>query len=105
MLEILTKIKPVNKKEWFTNCSTDAFDLITKTLTFNPDRRLTMLQVIKHPYVKQFFNKYDILQAEGKIRIQINDNQKLNLAEYRGLIYKIVEEDEALRKSQLGGLS
>jgi len=52
MLDILTKIKPVNKKEWFTNSPPDAFDLITKTLTFNPDKRPTMLEVIKHPYVK-----------------------------------------------------
>lgn len=29
----------------------------------------------------------------------------MTLAEYRGLIYKIVEEDECLHKSQLGGLS
>ena len=93
MLDILTKIKPVNKKEWFTNCPPEAFDLITKTLNFNPDKRPTMLQVIKHPYMKEFFNKHEIVQAEGKIRIQIDDNQKLTLAEYRGLIYKIVQED------------
>ena len=36
MLDILTKIKPVNKKEWLPNCSADALDLISKTLNFNP---------------------------------------------------------------------
>lgn len=45
------------------------------------------------------------MEAEGKIRIEIDDNQKLTLKEYRALIYKIVEEDESLHKSQLGGLS
>ncbi len=36
MLEILTKIKPVNKKDWFTNIPPEAMDLLTKTLCFNP---------------------------------------------------------------------
>lgn len=52
-----------------------------------------MLEVVKHPFLKQFFNKQEIIEAEGKIRIEIDDNQKLTLKEYRGLIYKIVEED------------
>ena len=52
MLEILTKIKPVNKKEWFTNCPPEAMDLLTRTLCFNPEKRLTMLEIIRHAYVK-----------------------------------------------------
>lgn len=36
MLDILTKIKPKNHKEWFTNIAPDALDLITKILNFNP---------------------------------------------------------------------
>jgi serine/threonine protein kinase len=52
MLEILTKIKPVNKKEWFNNCPPEAMDLLTRTLCFNPEKRLTMLEIIRHAYVK-----------------------------------------------------
>ena len=36
MLDLLSKIKPISKKEWFTSGSTDALDLITKSLSFNP---------------------------------------------------------------------
>ena len=32
MLDLLSKIKPINKKEWLQNCSSDALDLLTKTL-------------------------------------------------------------------------
>ncbi len=105
MLDILTKIKPVSKKDWFSNCPSDALDVITKCLSFNPDKRPTMLEIIKHPYLKEFFHKQDIIDAPGKIRVQINDNLKLTLKEYRGLIYKIVEEDEEAHKSQVGGFS
>lgn len=94
MLDILTKIKPVNKKEWLPNCSADALDLISKTLNFNPEKRPSMLDIIKHPFLKEFFNKQEVIEAEGKIRIEVDDNKKLTLKEYRGFIYKIVEEDE-----------
>jgi len=36
MLELLSKIKPLNKKEWLPSCSEDALDLLTRTLEFNP---------------------------------------------------------------------
>ena len=36
MVDILTKIKPVSRKDWFTNIPSDAMDIITKTLSFNP---------------------------------------------------------------------
>ena len=52
MVDILTKIKPVNRKDWFTNCPPDGLDLIGKCLAFNPDKRPTMLDVIKHPFLK-----------------------------------------------------
>lgn len=53
-----------------------------------------MLDIIKHPFLKEFFNKQEVIEAEGKIRIEVDDNKKLTLKEYRGFIYKIVEEDE-----------
>lgn len=43
MLDILTKIKQKNRKDWFVNVPPDALDLISRTLTFNPNKRPTML--------------------------------------------------------------
>lgn len=33
------------------DCSDDAFDLISKLLLFNPNKRLTAEQALEHPYV------------------------------------------------------
>ncbi len=52
MLDILSKIKKVPKHEWFPNISNSAYDLLSKTLQFNPEKRLTMLEVLQHPYLK-----------------------------------------------------
>lgn len=57
-----------------------------------------MLEITKHAYLREFFNKKDNIECESKIRIEVSDNTKLSLKEYRSLIYKIVEESE-LRQS------
>ena len=61
MLDILTKIKPLNRSNWLANCAPEALDLIDKTLSFNPEKRLTMLEVLKHPYLREFYNKKEII--------------------------------------------
>ena len=52
MLDLLSKIKPVNKKDWLPHCPPDGLDLLNKTLEFNPEKRYTMLDVLKHPYLE-----------------------------------------------------
>jgi len=36
MLDLLSKIKKTAKNEWFPNISNSAYDLLSKTLQFNP---------------------------------------------------------------------
>ncbi len=36
-------------------------DLIDKTLAFNPDKRPSMLEVLKHPFLREFYNKKEII--------------------------------------------
>lgn len=64
-----------------------------------------MLEFIKHPYLKQFYSKQEIIEGKGKIRVEIDDNKKLTLKQYRHLIYKIVDEDEEKNNKMLASLS
>ena len=43
--------KPMN--ELFTDAPSDALDLLHGLLQFNPDKRLTAEQALKHPYVRR----------------------------------------------------
>ncbi len=43
MLDILTKIKPISRKQMVGDCSGEALDLLSKTLSFNPEKRPTFL--------------------------------------------------------------
>ncbi len=80
------KTKPV--KEWFKNDTpTDAISLITRMLEFNPAKRLTACQILKHPYLSKFHCPKDEYEAPKIIYPPISDNKKLNLKQYRQLIY------------------
>ena len=44
-----------NIKDWFKpGTPDDAIDLVIKMLQFNPKIRITIDEVLKHPYVSQF---------------------------------------------------
>jgi serine/threonine protein kinase len=52
------KVKPL--KEWFNaSIPSDAIDLISKMLDFNPHRRPTAVQILQHPYLSQFHNPHE----------------------------------------------
>jgi serine/threonine protein kinase len=44
-----------NLKDWFKpGTPDDAIDLVVKMLQFNPKTRITIDEVLKHPYISQF---------------------------------------------------
>ena len=64
------KIKPV--KEWFKNDTpSDAINLITKMLEFNPEKRLTASQILKHPYLSKFHCPKDEYESQKIIYLSV----------------------------------
>lgn len=61
MLDLLSKIKPFNRKQWISNCSAEGYDLLVRTLSFNPEKRPTMLEIAKHPYLREFYSKKEMI--------------------------------------------
>ena len=74
MLESLPPTKPKKFRDVFPNASDDALDLLKSLLHFNPGRRPTAEQALKHPYVAQFHNPDDEPNCLRKINIPIDDN-------------------------------
>ena len=60
--------------------------ILKNLMAFNPEKRPTMLEVIRHPYLRDFYNKKDIIEADNRIRIEVDDNKKLNPKDYKGII-------------------
>ena len=102
MLESLPPSKARRLRDMFPTASDDALDLLRNLLQFNPNKRLTAVQALRHPYVAQFHNSDDEPVCTRKINIPIDDNQKFSIREYRNKLYSdIHKRKKELRKKIL----
>jgi mitogen-activated protein kinase 15 len=102
MLESLPPTKPKRLRDVFPTASDDSLDLLKSLLQFNPHKRLTAEQALRHPYVSQFHNPEDEPVCAKKINIPIDDNQKFSIREYRNKLYAdIHKRKKELRKKIL----
>jgi len=95
MLESLTKSRPKPLAEMFPRASSEAMDLLRLCFQFNPGRRISAKDALRHPYVAQFHSPDDELDCDRVIRIPVDDNTKLRVQDYRDQIY-----NEVLRKKK-----
>jgi len=99
MLESLSSVHPRSLRELFPNASPEAEDLLIRLLQFNPSKRITAEEALRHPYVAQFHNPGDEPYCDHVITIPINDNTKYSISEYRDKLYaEIVKRKKELRR-------
>ena len=50
------RLKPI--REWFKqDVPSEALDLLVRMLHFNPHKRITISEALRHPYLAQFHSK------------------------------------------------
>jgi len=101
MLESLPKTKDKSLRSMFPTASDEAIDLIRNLLQFNPSKRLTAIQALKHPYVAQFHNEQDEPLGPDHIKISIDDNQKFGIREYRNKLYQDIHNKKKEERRRL----
>lgn len=102
MLESVPAMKPKALAELFPTASAEALDLLRVTLQFNPEKRLTAEEALRHPYVSQFHNPADEPACPKIIRIPVPDSTKHSAPEYRDRLYKEIarkKKEARMRRS------
>ncbi|CAK0867167.1 unnamed protein product [Prorocentrum cordatum] len=87
MLEQLTNSRARKLNEMFPSASKEALDLMKCCLQFNPNKRISAKDGLRHPYVVQFHNPEDEWECDRVIKIPIDDNTKLTVQDYRERLY------------------
>ena len=100
-------------KEWdrrFPGASGFALDLLKQLLVFDPRKRVSAAEALKHDYLKQFHDEWVERNASTHVQICIPDNHRKSTAQYRERLYKEAgefrkkekEEDMHLKQQERG---
>lgn len=74
----------------FSMMGKQGIDLIRRMLCFNPMKRITVDEVLAHPYLKDFSAKECSFPTRSPIQLPINDNLKMSVTFYRDALYKLM---------------
>lgn len=91
MIKNSATLQRVSLKTLFgSDSSEDSMDLINNLLIFNPYKRLTAEQALKHSYVAKFHNPSDEIEMNISVIPPLNDDVRLTVDDYRNKLYEIM---------------
>ncbi|XP_072458676.1 mitogen-activated protein kinase 15 isoform X2 [Notamacropus eugenii] len=78
----------------------EALDLLQRLLVFDPEKRLTADEALRHPYVRRFHCPDKEPALEHKVILPVDDGVQLSVVEYRNRLYKMILERRANSRLQ-----
>ncbi|GAW82920.1 mitogen-activated protein kinase 1 [Plasmodium gonderi] len=87
---IISSFVDIKKKkisDIFHKASVESIDLLQKLLQFNPTKRISAENALKHKYVEQFHSIIDEPVCKHIITIPVDDSTKYKVNFYRNIVY------------------
>ena len=104
MLENVVVNKTKSLKTLYPKASEDELDLLSKLLTFNPNKRIDVNTALEHNYVKEFHSQYSDTEiiCDKHIYAPIDDNVKFSAKDYRKKLYdEVLKRKKEIRKKMM----
>ncbi|XP_046612006.1 mitogen-activated protein kinase 15-like isoform X1 [Neodiprion virginianus] len=79
-------------RDLLPNVSESAINLINKLIVFNPNRRLTAIEALEHPYVADFHTKGNEPERGSNVVPLLRDDVQLSVDDYRNKLYAMMDE-------------
>ncbi|XP_076104446.1 extracellular signal-regulated kinase 2-like isoform X3 [Mytilus galloprovincialis] len=76
----------------------DAADLVRKLLHFNPDKRITADEALRHSYVARFHNVSEEIGLNYDVVPPLSDDTQLTVDEYRSKLYEMIMQKKQERR-------
>ncbi|OWF38077.1 serine/threonine-protein kinase C05D10.2 [Mizuhopecten yessoensis] len=76
----------------------EALDLLRRLLHFNPDKRITADEGLRHPYVSRFHNPAEERSIDYDVVPPLSDDVQLTVDEYRNKLYEMIMQKKQERR-------
>lgn len=76
MLDSIPDVEQKSLHDLFPKAKPEAIDLLQRLIQFNPEKRITAEEALKHPYVSLFHSPKDEPICTHQIKLYFNDNKK-----------------------------
>ncbi|XP_069127174.1 extracellular signal-regulated kinase 2-like isoform X4 [Argopecten irradians] len=76
----------------------EAIDLLRRLLHFNPDKRITADEGLRHPYVSRFHNPSEEKSIDYDVVPPLSDDVQLTVDEYRNKLYEMIMQKKQERR-------
>ena len=102
MLDSLpTKTKQKALAHVFSMATDEGLDLLNKMLQFNPKKRISVKEALKHPFVSMFHSEKDETLMNKPVEITLDEDRKFSINDYRKKLYEDIKKRKKEIRAQM----